>query len=110
MKIDSEQNNIKKDLNNPTDIPPKLPSINIQENQLKQIQNPQLKLNPELKLDKEKSISNLKLKITEHEEIDSKELPITSDEHIPDIESKDRTKNNRRKISYNNKRNIRRRN
>ena len=87
MKIDSEQNNPKKDLNNPTDIPPKLPSINIQENQLKQIQNPQLKLNPELELDKEKSISNLKLKITEHEEIDSKELPITSDEHIPDIES-----------------------
>ena len=87
MKIDSEQNNPKKDLNNPTDIPPKLPSINIQENQLKQIQNPQLKLNPEIKLDKEKSISNLKLKITEHEEIDSKELPITSDEHIPDIES-----------------------
>ena len=73
MKIDSEQNIPKKDPNNPTDIPPKLPSINIQENQLKQIQNPQLKLNPELKLDKEKSISNLKLKITEHEEIDSKD-------------------------------------
>ena len=46
MKIDSEQNNPKKDLNDPTDIPPKLPSINIQENQLKQIQNPQPKLNP----------------------------------------------------------------
>ena len=91
MKIDSDQNIPKKDQNIQTDISPKLPSINIQENQLKQIQNPQLKKDPELKLEKEKSISSIKLKITEHEEIQSKEnlpeLPITSEEHLPENEA-----------------------
>ena len=91
MKIDSDQNIPKKDQNIQTDISPKLPSINIQENQLKQIQNPQLKKDPELKLEKEKSISSIKLKITEHEEIQSKEnlpeLPITSEEPLPENEA-----------------------
>ena len=91
MKIDSDQNIPKKDQNIQTEISPKLPSINIQENQLKQIQNPQLKKDPELKLEKEKSISSIKLKITEHEEIQSKEnlpeLPITSEEPLPENEA-----------------------
>ena len=64
-------------------MPPKLPSINIQENQSKPSQN-QSDIDSELKLNKEKSISSLKLKITEHQEIHSKEnhleLPVSSEE------------------------------
>ena len=84
MKSDSEKNLSKKDQNFQIDMSPKLPSINTQENQPKQVQDSLSKNEQELKLGKEKSLSSIKLKITEHEEIQSKEnlpeLPISSDE------------------------------
>ena len=83
MHAEPEENLSNKDSNFPKDMPPKLPSINIQENQSKPSQN-QSDIDSELKLNKEKSISSLKLKITEHQEIHSKEnhleLPVSSEE------------------------------
>ena len=83
MHAEPEENLSNKDSNFPKDMPPKLPSINIQENQSKPSQN-QSDIDSELKLNKEKSISSLKLKITEHQEIHSKEnhleLPVSSED------------------------------
>ena len=72
MKIDSNDNSPQKDLNFQSDIPSILPSINTQENQFNHPQNSSPEKETEVKLSKEKSISSIKLKITEHEEIDSK--------------------------------------
>ena len=88
MKLDSEENASSKDPNIHIDMPSKLPSINNQENQVKQNQNSSSKKITEIKLNKEKSLSSLKLKITEHQEILSKEslpeLHIFSEEQNTD--------------------------
>ena len=88
MKLDSEENASSKDPNIHVDRPSKLPSINNQENQVKQNQNSSSKKISEIKLNKEKSLSSLKLKITEHQEILSKEslseLHIFSEEQNTD--------------------------
>ena len=84
MKSDSDENHFKKEPNLQIDLPSKLPSISIQENQSKPIHNSPSKKEQELILNKEKSLSSIKLKITEHQEIRSKEnlpeLPPSSEE------------------------------
>ena len=83
MKTDSEENILPKEQNFHLDIPSKLPSINPSENQVKQSQKSSSK-DYELKLDKDKSLSSIKMKITEHQEYNTKEnlpeLPIFSEE------------------------------
>ena len=73
MKLNSGENASSKDPNSHLDMPSKLPSINSQENQVKQNHNSSQKKINEIKLNKEKSLSSLKLKITDHQEILSRE-------------------------------------
>ena len=85
MKTDSEENIIPKEQNFHLDMPSKLPSINPSENQGKQSLKSSSKKDNEIKLDKDKSLSSIKLKITEHQEnINIKEslpeLPIFTEE------------------------------
>ena len=84
MKIDSEESILPKDQIFHVDMPSKLPSINTQENQNKQSLKSSSKKNLELNLDKKKSSSSIKLKITEHQEFNTKEsfpeLPFFSEE------------------------------
>ena len=88
MKLDTEENPTKNDQNFQLDLHSKLPSIHLQENQSKPVQISPSKKDSELKLNKEKSLSSVKLKITEHQEINSKDnlqdLPKSSDEQTPD--------------------------
>ena len=91
MKSDSDENHFKKEPNLQIDLPSKLPSISIQENQSKPIHNSPSKKEQELILNKEKSLSSIKLKITEHQEIRSKEnlpeLPPSSEEQKSEQEN-----------------------
>jgi len=71
MKLSNEESSLKKDVNSQIEFPSKLPSLNIQESQQKQILNSPIKNDIEPNLTPNKSTSSLKLKITEHININS---------------------------------------